>query len=397
MTRRRVWLWVFAAVLVAGSAAAAEPVVRVGVLSLLKPGSLELRPLDPGRMVLEPKGEAYPVGPDGFCRLDRLDGHLALRIDPSGAGARAKKLRWIPAAAGGRWEVRLPAGFRRIFAGPACFTPERAGPWIRAVVDRPLESYVAGVVQAEQARLDSPPALAALAVLARGNAVAWRGRHRRDGFDLCDNTHCMLYLGEEAVADPVRAAVRESAGKILTVGGHPSPHPFTACCGGHLFPSGWLWPDGSIEGLRECPWCRESPDFRWRYQAPREIFLDEVARALDLRAVQAVSIVMDPKRGPRVTVTAAGKRSDWPVEQFRIRYGRLYGWNRIRSNNFNLERQGGQFVLEGKGFGHCAGLCLAGAIQLGLGGRSVEEILRFYFPESRVANLASINSSKPSW
>jgi len=380
-------------------AAAAGPVVRVGVLSLLRPQAIEVRPLDPGRLAGAGNNPAEGrfLAAGGSFRLERVQRQLELRLLPSGEASRGTRFRWLPAVPGGRWEIRLEGEFGRVFAGPASFGLERTGAWIRVVVEKPLEEYVAGVVQAEQAQAVSPASLEALAVLARGNAAAWRGRHRRDGFDVCDNTHCMLYFGEELVSEPVRQAVRRTEGRVLVRGNRPVPHPFTACCGGQLLPAGWLWPGSPSEGPAECPWCRESPDFRWRYQADRKPFLAEAAKALGLVEIESLSIQADRGRGPQVAVTGGGRKSAWPVEQFRIRYGRLCGWNRIRSNRFTLAEAGGQVILEGQGFGHCAGLCLAGAVKLADEGRTVEEILGFYFPASRLASLASISSSKPSW
>jgi peptidoglycan hydrolase-like amidase len=54
----------------------------------------------------------------------------------------------------------------------------------------PIEAYVAHVLAGEAARDSAPAALEALAITIRTFAVANRGRHRADGFDLCDQTHC---------------------------------------------------------------------------------------------------------------------------------------------------------------------------------------------------------------
>ena len=55
-----------------------------------------------------------------------------------------------------------------------------------------LEDYVAGVLAGEAARNSSPSALEALAITVRTYALANLSRHRADGFDLCDLTHCQV-------------------------------------------------------------------------------------------------------------------------------------------------------------------------------------------------------------
>ncbi|HEY6212713.1 MAG TPA: SpoIID/LytB domain-containing protein, partial [Vicinamibacterales bacterium] len=52
----------------------------------------------------------------------------------------------------------------------------------------PLEEYVSGVLAGEALRGSAPTALDALAIAIRTYALANLGRHRSDGFDLCDQT-----------------------------------------------------------------------------------------------------------------------------------------------------------------------------------------------------------------
>src|SRR4051794_12979908 len=61
--------------------------------------------------------------------------------------------------------------------------------------DVPLESYVAATALSEFAPAAGNPAAvesmyAVQAIVARTYAIAHRGRHARDGFDLCATSHC---------------------------------------------------------------------------------------------------------------------------------------------------------------------------------------------------------------
>ncbi len=53
-----------------------------------------------------------------------------------------------------------------------------------------LEDYVAGVVAAEAPATATAAVREALAIAARSYAIAMRGRHADEGFDVCDLTHC---------------------------------------------------------------------------------------------------------------------------------------------------------------------------------------------------------------
>jgi hypothetical protein len=82
-----------------------------------------------------------------------------------------------------------------------------------------LETYVARVVAGEAARESRPAALAALAIAVRTFALANRSRHRADGFDLCDQTHCQVV--RTATAATTQAA-DATAGRLLLRGGVPA-------------------------------------------------------------------------------------------------------------------------------------------------------------------------------
>src|SRR5262245_38050062 len=76
----------------------------------------------------------------------------------------------------------------------------------------PLETYVARVLAGEAARESPPAALEALAITVRTYALANRSRHRADGFDVCDETHCQVL--RPATAATERAA-EATAGRVL--------------------------------------------------------------------------------------------------------------------------------------------------------------------------------------
>jgi peptidoglycan hydrolase-like amidase len=63
----------------------------------------------------------------------------------------------------------------------------------------PLETYIARVLAGEAARDSPAAALDVLAITSRTFALGNRDRHRADGFDLCDETHCQVVRTATAV------------------------------------------------------------------------------------------------------------------------------------------------------------------------------------------------------
>ena len=118
-----------------------------------------------------------------------------------------------------------------------------------------METYVARVLAGEALRDSQPAALEALAIAIRTFALANRGRHRADGFDLCDQTHCQVLRA--AVAATERAA-RATAGRLLLRDGAPASVYYSASCGGRTQVPSDVWPGAedphtAVEGRRGLP------------------------------------------------------------------------------------------------------------------------------------------------
>ncbi|MBO4779722.1 MAG: SpoIID/LytB domain-containing protein [Selenomonadaceae bacterium] len=79
----------------------------------------------------------------------------------------------------------------------------------------PLEEYLRGVVSKEMSPSFPAEALKAQTVAARTFALKNRGRHVKEGFDVCDSTHCQVYIGVAAY-DSVDKAIDETHGEVLT-------------------------------------------------------------------------------------------------------------------------------------------------------------------------------------
>ena len=83
-----------------------------------------------------------------------------------------------------------------------------------------------------------PAALEALAITARTFAFANRRRHARDGFDLCDSTHCQVLRDAYAAT---RAAAEATTGQVLAWHGAPASVFYTASCGGRTERPSAVW------------------------------------------------------------------------------------------------------------------------------------------------------------
>ena len=93
------------------------------------------------------------------------------------------------------------------------------GGGLTAVNIVPVDDYLRSVVP-EEMPVDWPAeAIKAQSVAARSFALASRGRHASEGYDLCTTTHCQLYTGTAAEKSVSNAAIKATRGEVLTDSG----------------------------------------------------------------------------------------------------------------------------------------------------------------------------------
>jgi stage II sporulation protein D len=73
-----------------------------------------------------------------------------------------------------------------------------------------------------------------------------------------------------------------------------------------------------------------------------------------------------------------------PALAFRSAIGRHIGWDRMKSNWYDVSDAGDRLTFHGRGSGHGVGLCQVGAEVMGEEGHSYREILSFYYPGTRL-------------
>src|SRR5918995_907486 len=106
-----------------------------------------------------------------------------------------------------------------------------------------LGAYVAQVLAGEGQPKAADAAQQALAITARTFAMANRNRHRAEGFDLCDTTHCQVV--RPATPLTTRAA-KATSGRVLLHQGQPAFVFYSAWCGGGTGLASQVWP-GAIQ------------------------------------------------------------------------------------------------------------------------------------------------------
>lgn len=257
----------------------------------------------------------------------------------------------------------------------------------------PLDDYVLGAVLAEVTPLNETPAVVAKiydvqAIIARTYAVSQLGRHRTDGFDLCDSTHCQLYdparIRTSRFAADARAAVTRTHGQVLAYEGRVVEALFHADCGGHTASAEDVWGGARVPYLRSVEDDLPAETHRpWELSATSE----QVRKALDAdqrtdvgRTLRDIEIVSRDESGRAAGLDLRGERSlTVKGDVLRAVLNRTFGERAVQSTLFTVSKKGSTFTFRGTGFGHGVGLCQRGAAARARRGDSVAEILGAYF------------------
>ena len=273
-------------------------------------------------------------------------------------------------------QLEAASGGRTVRLGPAS--------GIGAIADVPLEVYVARVLAGEAEPRAPDGELQALAIAIRTYALVNAGRHARDGFDVCDSTHCQVPRAANALT---RAAALATAGQILTWKGLPAEVFYSASCGGRSESPGQVWPGADYPYMRSARDDVHDDDEPWTF----ELTLQDAQRLLEgvgfegrLRDVE----IDDRNASGRATRLRLSGMQPGVVagDQFRMAVGAA----RLRSTAFSIDQRGSTLRFTGRGYGHGVGLCVIGAGRRAARGEGVRAILAHYYPGLEIARVGSV-------
>jgi stage II sporulation protein D len=259
---------------------------------------------------------------------------------------------------------------------------------MRVLLTTSVERYVIAALNGEAAPDEPVESLKAMAVTARTFALANPRRHAKDGFDLCDSTHCQA-LRFGMTRPEIEQAVRVTAGGTLWSGARRAETYATQHCGGQAEDASNIWPSLHAAYLRghPDPYCLRKSAAQWHadidvaqltrvlreqhWNLPAQIDEVQIVKRTPSGRVQMLDIIGEDKR---VSVSASS---------LRFALNRSLGWNQLRSDWYDVVLNHGVIRFDGKGYGHGVGLCQAGALRWPRKDMTIETFSTFTLPERR--------------
>ncbi|MEW6680145.1 MAG: SpoIID/LytB domain-containing protein [bacterium] len=246
-----------------------------------------------------------------------------------------------------------------------------------------IENYLYGVIKMEIDPKWPFETLKAQAVIARTFVYRNLGKHRKEGFDLCNSVHCQVYAGINAEDERAISAVDETKGELLYYGDSLAYVYYHSVCGGRTGNSAYTWEGGKyipyLSGV-VCLYCTKAPHYHWKAR----IKSIEIEKRLNLGKIYSISKYPESGRCKKIII----KHSRGNYQMLGSKFRKAMGENLIRSTFFNIEQTKDSFVFTGKGYGHGVGLCQWGAKEMGKLGFTYYEILSFYFPGCEIKRVS---------
>ena len=247
------------------------------------------------------------------------------------------------------------------------------------VVDE--ESYLAGVLKGEAGKNKPQSFYETMAIVSRTYLKFYNGRHKKEGFSICDQTHCQVYKGH-TIYQPWIDAISSTDGIVLknyNLDGYAEA-VFHSNCGGLTASAKSVWKnDISICEVTTDSFCMNGRYANWNKHISMSKFKSTIGftnQEIDQDSI--CRMIEFCHSGERPDEIILGKKSFSAVK--------MRSLFSLRSAWFDIECDKDSVVFSGKGYGHGVGLCQEGAIGMAKNNKSFTEILSYYFKQAAIVN-----------
>jgi stage II sporulation protein D len=239
---------------------------------------------------------------------------------------------------------------------------------------------VAGVVQSEGGgSVKDNDFYLVQAITCRTYALNNFKKHVKEGYNLCDSTHCQLYRGRCKTNEILAATFKTAGDVIVDKDNKMISAAFHSNSGGQTINSEDIWkiPTTYLKAVNDT-FSLKMPNATWEYKILESNWLDYLSSRFSYQ-------VDDPaKKNYALNFTQDTRKvyfSD-SILLSTIRYD--LG---LKSTWFSITHDGSYLVFNGRGYGHGVGLSQQGAIRMAQLGFNYLDIIKFYYKDVEVVNF----------
>lgn len=267
------------------------------------------------------------------------------------------------------------------------------------IVEVPIEDYVKSVVSSEMLASFDDEALKAQAIAARTFVASRKIKAcpNANGGDVCDSTHCQVYVNKDEKIklwgdkgneywEKISKAVDNTAGKVLSFNDELVLYPqFFSTSSGNTENSVDVF-SNAIPYLVSVK--SEGENIAPKYETEFTFSIDEFINKINSLYVDAglttsslnenIEILTRSEAGGVKEIRFGGQTVKGT--EFRISFG-------LSSTNFEYSIDGNNIVFKCKGYGHGVGMSQWGANVMSKNGAKYDEILKHYYTGIDIKNL----------
>ena len=242
-----------------------------------------------------------------------------------------------------------------------------------------IESYIAGVVQAETwGATKNVDFFKLQAICVRNYLFMNMQKHKKDGYHMCDGVHCQAYKGRANQVEVIQGAHNSRSEVIVDSSGNLIETLFHANSGGQTVNSEDVWsrPFSHLVGKQDT-FSVGMKAYEWekfiRLKDWKNYFREKGVNIKD-DSIKNELISFSQKEGRKKTMLGI------PLVQIRKDFA-------LRSTLFDIQLWGSEVKLSGRGYGHGVGMSQEGAINMCDQGYEYWQVLEFYYSGSKIKRL----------
>lgn len=247
-----------------------------------------------------------------------------------------------------------------------------------------INNYLAGVVESEGGGGKHLEYYKVQALMSRTYALKYRGKHKKEGFDLCDRVHCQAYHSMLRYTPTIDSAVIKTQDLVLMDEQDSFIDSyFHANCGGQTCEPQYVWNE-KIDYLSSFldTFCIYTKQATWEKRVSQESWRNYLVKKYNYPIEDSLLASMiytfnQPQRMAFYIHPVLGI----PLRDLREEFN-------LKSTFFNCYPEGTEVVIQGRGFGHGVGLCQEGAMKMAKSGFDFKQIALYYFPGVRIVNYS---------
>lgn len=211
---------------------------------------------------------------------------------------------------------------------------------IRVINHLDVEDYLYGLVPREMPSSFPLEALKAQAVAARTYAIYNIDKHKKDGYSLCDTTHCQVYSGYDGEKPSTTKAVDETRGMFALYNGNVINAQYCSSSSGYTNDSLDVWGGDQpyLKSVKDEYSC-DAPHNKWDISIDlAELNKKLGANGINIGNLQSVEALEVTENGNVNSLILKGTLGEKEIKGSTFR--NIIGNTELKSTNFNIKAVG---------------------------------------------------------